>query len=91
MLQSGDPYGAIVMDTCFFSPFKVIIGAVFQPLPGVFLVVETDSPEGPCRIALITGFCARGRFTQQAASRLFVEEKIGVFHGHELFIVTVQI
>lgn len=50
----------------------------WQPTPGVLLVVE---PDGSCRIAFATGFGAGGVFAQQTACRLFVEEKIEVFHS----------
>ena len=74
LFQFGDLYGMIVVDAGFVGPLKVVFGAVVEPAPGVLLVVEPDSPDGPCRIAFAARFGARGVFAQQAACRLFVEE-----------------
>jgi len=50
------PYRTIIMDAGFFSPLKVVIGAVVEPAPGVLLVIEPDGPDGPSRIAFATRF-----------------------------------
>ena len=72
------------MNAGFFCPLKVVIGAVAEPTPGVLCVVETDGTNCPCWVAFATRFRARGVLAQQAACRLFVEEKFVVFHGAKI-------
>jgi hypothetical protein len=70
------------MDAGLLSLLELGLRAVHQPPPGVFFVVETDGPDGPCWVTITTDFGTRSVFAQEAAFRLFMDVEL-VFHGCE--------